>query len=127
MEGLSKINYKGKEIIRIDYSSFSDDKANQKQKTLQLLAAANEEYAKHPKNSVLAMGVYNNFSFDMDVLSALKKGQNEFGSYTKKSAIVGVKGLLKAGYNFVIGLTNNNNNAKAFESEQEAKDWLVSD
>lgn len=125
VEGLSKIQYKGKEILFLDYSGFAKDKSTQKQKTLQLMNGANEEYKKYPKKSALGMGNFTNFSFDMDILSALKKSNNEMDCYIKKSAIIGVKGLLKAGYNFVIGLTSSN--TKVFETEQEAKDWLVLD
>jgi hypothetical protein len=125
VEGLSKINYRGKEILYLDYSGFIKDRSTQKQKTLQLMNGANEEYKKSPPNSVLGMGNFTNFSFDMDILTALKKSNSEMSCYIKKSAIVGVKGLLKAGYNFVIGLTNQK--TRAFETEEEAKEWLVSD
>jgi hypothetical protein len=125
VEGLTKVNYKGKEILFLDYSGFAKDKATQKQKTLQLMNGANEEYRKYPPNSALGLGDFTNFSFDMEILSALKKSNSEMSAYIKKSAIIGVKGLLKAGYNFVIGLTSSN--TRAFETAEEAKEWLVSD
>lgn len=125
VEGLSKINYKGKEILYLDYSIFAKDKTTQKEKTLKLMEAANTEYKKYPEHTALGLGNFKDFHFDMDVLNALKKSQNEVGCYMRKTAILGVQGLLKAGYNFVIGLTDKK--TKAFSSEQEAKEWLVSE
>jgi hypothetical protein len=62
----------------------------------------------------------------MDVLNAFQKSTKRTADYEHKMAILGVKGLMKAAYNFVIGLTQNKK-VKTFDSELEAKEWLVSD
>lgn len=123
MAGISKINYKNKEILYIDYSGLAEDKA-QKQKTLEFIKAGTEAYMQYPANSALGLVNVENLYFDMEILSAFKESRNKGGYTIKKEAIIGVKGLIKAAYNFVIGLTNNT--TRAFSSEQEAKEWLVS-
>jgi hypothetical protein len=125
VKGLSIINYKGKEIIYLDYSGFANDKTTQKENTLKLVRGATEEYMKHPLNSILAIVNVENFLFDMDVLNAFKSESAKYGPYEKKVAMIGLKGLVKAGYNFVVGLTKKN--YKICNSEIEAKEWLVSD
>ena len=124
VEGMSKINYKGKEIIVTDYTNVGSSK----EKTIELIKGVVEEFIdvkKHSPNSILGLTNVTNLRFDMDVLKEFKEAGAKTKPFEKKVALVGVKGLLKAGYNFVIGLTSST--YKAFETEQEAKDWLVSD
>ncbi len=125
VEGLSIINYKGKTIVYGNYMTFAEDKSTQKAKTLELEKAVSAEYSKYSTKTLLALTNVQNMYFDMDILNAMKNSMDKVSPYMKKSAIVGVKGLAKAGYNFVIGLANHN--TKAFDTEEEAKEWLVKD
>jgi hypothetical protein len=119
VEGLSIITYKNKEIICADYSSFAGNKA----KALELIYALKAEYLKRPLKSAYGINNFKNFKFDMDVLNQMKKARDESTLHIKKVAIIGITGLLKAGYNFVIGLTSNE--WKMFNSEEEAKEWIA--
>jgi hypothetical protein len=121
VEGLSTISYKGKTIIYINYT----DLGKSKEKTIQLLIGATEEYRKYPLKSVLALTNTTNLAFNMDVLKIFKDEGKKTAPYEKKVAAIGVKGLLKAAYNFVVGLTSKT--FKVFDTELEAKEWLVSD
>ena len=121
MDGLSTFTYKNKTIMYIDFSGVEKSK----EKTLQLIQRGNEGYQKYPPKSAIALVNVKDLYFDMEILNSFKKGQELCTPYQKKVAIIGVKGLIKAAYNFVLGLTNPT--TKAFESEQAAKDWLVSD
>jgi hypothetical protein len=56
----------------------------------------------------------------MDVLKVIKEEGNIIKPYEGKTAVLGLNGLIKAGYNFVVGLANPN--YKLFDSEQAAKD-----
>jgi hypothetical protein len=125
MEVFSKIIYKNKMIYYLDYSAFQNDK-DRKEKTLQLMKTAADTWSVQPKNSVLSLLNLNNFYFDMDILNAFKESASRTSENEKKMALIGVKGLIKTGYNFVIGLTQNSK-VKVFDTEAEAKEWLVKD
>lgn len=122
MEGFSKIAYKGKEILYADYSQFGFDK----EKTLQLINGLAEEYAKCPPKSALALINVANLHFDTDIINALKENQEKSISYQKKVAVIGMKGLQKVAYNFIVSLTQRDL-VKVLDNETEAKEWLVSD
>ena len=121
--GLSTIIYKNRIIYFIDYSIFQ---SNKKEKTLQLLKIAGDEWVTKPPNSVLSIINVTNFYFDLEVLNAFKVSIIRTVPNEKRMAIIGVNGLVKVAYNFVIGLTNDSK-VKAFDSELEAKEWLISD
>jgi hypothetical protein len=122
MEKVPRINYKGKEIVFVNYAPIGKDK----DKVLELMSCMDKTYMESPEHSVLALVNVENMMFDMDILKKFKESQGITEKYQKKVALVGVKGLLKAGYNFVIGLTSNRT-TKAFDSEIEAKEWLTAD
>jgi hypothetical protein len=123
VEGFSIVSYKGKTILSFDFSNLGKSK----EKTMQLIGAIREEYSKNPLESVLVFFNVTNIYFDMDMLNAFKETRDKFGKYEKKVAAIGITGILKTGYNFVVGLTKNNSSLKTFDSELEAKEWLVSD
>jgi hypothetical protein len=125
MEGFSKINYKGKEIFYVDYSSFVTDTKTQKEKIMQLRKNVTSEYTKQPLNSVSTLLNVSGFQFDMNVLTVFKQEVSKADPYEKKSAIIGVKGLVKTAYNFVVGFTSPK--VKVFDTELEAKEWLIKD
>jgi hypothetical protein len=125
MEGLSKFVYKNKEILYINHSGFVKDKATQKEKSIQLIKAATDEFIKRPPKSVLTLANVNNLSFDMEVVKVFNEEGAKIRPYEKKTAVVGVIGLVKTVYNFAVGFTNKS--YKLFNSEEEAKEWLVSD
>jgi hypothetical protein len=123
MEGLSKITYKNKTILVIDHSSFAKDKTTQKENTINLLRAATGEFINKPLKSVLTIVNVENLYIDMDTLKVFKEEGEKIRSYELFTAVIGVKGIAKAAYNFVVGLTNPY--YKVHDSEQQAKDWLV--
>lgn len=125
VEGFSKITHKGKTLFYHDYSGFAKDKATQKEKTIKLRKAVTAEYTNQPPLSVLTLVNVENFYFDMDVLKAFKEEVAIEDKYERKSAIIGVKGLVKTAYNFVVGFASTK--VKLFDSLEEAKDWLVKD
>jgi hypothetical protein len=124
MEGLSTITYKNKQIYVIDYSNIGESK----EKVLQLLKDAIEEYEKKklPPRSVLSLTNVTNLHFDSDVISAFKSQREKSAPFEKKVAVIGMKGLQKVAYNFIISFTQKDM-VRAFDSELEAKEWLVSD
>lgn len=120
MKGYSIITYKGQTIHYIDYSEIS-----KKEEVFQLIdfIINDWETKKLPPHSVLSLTNVTNLKFDMDILSKFKKAREKWGPYEKKVAMIGVAGLIKAGYNFVMGITNNK--TRVFSTADEAKEWLI--
>lgn len=125
MVGFSKINHKAKTIFYVDYSSFANDKATQKMKTIELRKYVTSEYLKEMKKTVLSIINLSNMYFDMEVIKVFKEEGDRTAPYEKKTAVIGISGLVKTGYNFVVGITNKN--YRVFDSESEAKEWLVNE
>lgn len=120
-EGFSTITYQNKTILYFDFSVLGKSK----EKTLQLINSVGVEYQKYTLNSVLALFNCTDLYFDMDVLNNFKEVRTNYCKYEKKVAGIGITGLLKTGYNFVVGLTNRDSPVKIFDSEIEAKKWLI--
>ncbi|NLW46566.1 MAG: hypothetical protein GXY86_04410 [Firmicutes bacterium] len=122
MDGLSKITYKGKEIIYVDYSGFKFDKI----KTFNLVYGSANEYMKYPFKSVLAIVNLTNLYFDNDIINAFKVTQEAATYHEKKVALIGIKGLQVLAYNYIIHMKYRDM-VKVFNNISDAKEWLVSD
>lgn len=122
MEGLSKIIYKGKEIIYVDYSNFKLDKM----KTFNLVFNCANEYMKYPLKSVLAIVNLTNLYFDTDIIDAFKMTQEQTTPHQKRVALIGIKGLQLLAYNYIVHL-NYRDKVRIFNNISEAKEWLVLD
>jgi hypothetical protein len=122
MEGLSKIYYKEKEIIYVDYSSFKLDKM----KTINLVFDCANEYMKYPLNSVLAIVNLTHLYFDTDIIDAFKMTQEKTTPHQKKIALIGIKGLQLLAFNYIVHMKYRNR-VRIFNNISEAKEWLVLD
>lgn len=120
MDGLSKITYKGKEIICVDYSGFKFDTT----KTFDLIYGSANEYMKHPLKSVLALVNLTNLYFDTDIINAFKTTQEATASHEKKIALIGIKGLQVLAYKYIIHIKYRDM-VRLFNNISEAKEWLV--
>lgn len=128
MEGPVTLNYKGKSIVRVNYSQFAGlPRAEQKEKILALLREGDETLKRYPPNTLLSLVNLSNVYFDMDIVNAFKNSNNAAAQNSlKKMAVVGITGVVKAAYNFVVGLSPNSK-IRTFATEEEAKEWLASD
>lgn len=122
MEGVSTIVYKGKKILCVNYDCSGGDK----EKTLKMIDSVAEEYCKYPPKSALGLGNFSNFRFDKEILNAMKASEDKTAPHQKKTALVGLKPIHKAAYNFLLALTADKF-TKSFNTEEEAKEWLVND
>jgi hypothetical protein len=111
------IEHKGKKILFADYKDIDLEEIEDVLKKLQI------EYEPHPQKSVLDMTDVTNANYDRKTWKTF----NEYGKlaepYIKASAVVGItkpqKIMLKA-YQVVT-----RQKVKAFDSFEEAKNWLV--
>ncbi|HEX3044638.1 MAG TPA: hypothetical protein VHY08_07770 [Bacillota bacterium] len=120
MEGISRITYKDREILYTDYSHIGTSKT----KVLDLIHRVANEISKHPPQSVLALTNIADLHFDLDIILAFKKARELTTSFERKVAFIGVNGLIKVVFNSIVDLTNQHI-TRAFETEMEAKEWLV--
>lgn len=123
MEGYSKIDFNNKTIFYVNYSVFRS-LPDPKEKILELLKFNQADLLQQPLNSVLTLVNVSHLHFDLTILKLFKESTDITLPYEKKLAVVGIKGLLKSGYNYVVGLSPNNK-VQAFDTEEEAKEWLV--
>lgn len=121
MDQIKIMTYKNKEFFYVDYTGI----ANSKEKIIQLIIESGEEYRKKPLNSVLALVNVGNARFDSEVLRIFKESQDKSEPYEKRVAVIGLDTLKRIAYNFIAG--SNKSFIRAFETEEEAKEWLVQD
>ena len=122
MNEFSLITYKNKKIHYIDYSNFG----SAKEKTLALIQYSVQECRKLEPNSSLTLINVKNLSFNMDIINSFRDSIVETQPYVRKLAVFGLTGLQKIVYNFITKLSQQYS-IKAFETELEAKEWLISD
>jgi hypothetical protein len=122
MEAISISIFQEKKIYVVNFAY----SGNSKEDTVSIIVAAEEEFSKNPSNSVLALINVSNAFFHFDTLKAFKNFQEKTDPFIKKVAIVGLVGLQKVGFNTVTR-TDHKGTVKAFDSEQEAKEWLTAE
>jgi hypothetical protein len=122
MEGFSIISYKDKTIYYFDYSGIG----NSKEKVVQVLEYYTRKYQDLPLKSLLVLVNVTNLHLDSDLVSAFRASREETAPYEKKVAAFGMRGMQRLAYNFVASL-DKEDLMKAFDSELEAKEWLILD
>jgi hypothetical protein len=112
------IEYKGKEILHMD---FSDSK---KDHVLEAIRKGRDIIDKQPPNSVLGLVDVSLSNFDKDLAAALKEFSLKNKSFIKMSAIVGVTGIKSVIYRAVLSFTGRKNLILK-DNIEDAKDWLI--
>lgn len=116
MPGIQKINYKGKEIIYVDYRGQSEDEM------LETAASLKEYLLSDPGHHLRLVNIT-----DTPATRKFTAYIREMGKQTKdvpvKAAIVGISGakkVLLSGYNRLLGGA-----MRPFDDEGTAKDYLI--
>ncbi len=122
MEEIKTVNYKGKDIISIDYSKCGNDQ----QKVIAIASEAAAIMAKMPLNSALVLINVKNFTFSSEIIQKFKENLVTTKDRRKKQAIIGVDdGLRNFLYHTITRFAHIN--IPSFNSETEAMEWLVSE
>ncbi len=121
MGNVSKIIYKGKEIIYVDYRG-----ATSTEEMIALVHEAKRIIIEDNKKYLLLSDL-RGVRGSKEYIDELKKAAQGTPKLAEKRAVIGIdsiarKVLLKA-YNLVLG----SRVYRPFNSEEEAKDWLVND
>ena len=120
MDGdLRFIKHQGQSILLIDFSQGT------KQEILLLLDQIRATIAQEPQHSVLTLADFTGAQVDKVVATRMKEVLTLDRPFVKRSAWVGTKSLPKVFYeNFK---TFSQRDFPAFETREEAMDWLVKD
>ncbi len=110
------IEYKGKEILFIDYRGLRWEKQ------LEMLELA-EKIILERKEGVLILVDTTDAATSPEFMARMKEGGKRIKLFVEKQAVVGIKGLkgiLLDAYNRITGST-----LRAFPTQEKAKEWLV--
>lgn len=118
MDRIRFIEHRGHRILVLDYSDIRDP-----QQALEAIEAGRRLVATQPPRSLLLMTIVRGARYNADVLQAMKNLAAHNAPFVKASAIVGLSALHRAAYRTVLLFTRRN--IPAYETEQEAMDWLV--
>lgn len=116
MKRIQKIQYKGKEIIYVNYAGLRE------KEMIEVLGQVEALILSDNKPHLQLVNITDAFATP-GYMAAVKKFGQKTQSLTAKAAIVGitgVKALLLRSYNFISG-----SKLIAFNTEEEAKEYLV--
>jgi hypothetical protein len=119
VERLKIIEYKGKEIVCIDYRGLIED-----EEVIEFVREATDYVIGLERPSLQLTDVSNVF-FTPPIMEVINQCADEAKSYVLKDAIIGIKGakrILFQLYSMILG-----GKARAFSDDVSAKEWLVSD
>jgi glyoxylate carboligase len=113
------VEHKGKQIVYLDFTGFTDAE--------QAIAAVDEArafFAAQPRQQTLrTLTNVKDSHFDTTVVKALRELVEHNKPYVKAGAVVGLSGLMRVVYTTLLHLTGRN--LRAFDTVEEAKDFLA--
>lgn len=112
-----KMNYKGKDLIFMDYSNLNIDQV------LDLSKISAQVIRKEPLNSVLLLVDVTDARFNSKIIDELKSLSKDNKPFVKKTAIVGVNNFKKILFNAIVSFAKRD--LKLFNNLEESKDWLI--
>jgi len=116
MSGYSLIEHKGKEILYVDYQGMS------KEEILKTMDEATE-FALKENRPLLRLSNMTDVFAVKEVVEKAKASAKTTSHLTIKRAAVGISGAKKVLFNAFNRVSGNN--SRAFDSVENAKDWLV--
>ena len=115
------IIHKGQKLILVDFSHFS--LARDKNRFKSLLAEAGALIARQGAGAARVLTNVTQAEFDIEIVNALRAYTLQNSPFIQKSAVIGLAGLQRSIYQVLLFITKRN--IALFDSEEEAKDWLI--
>ncbi|HEU4698833.1 MAG TPA: hypothetical protein VFS40_06625 [Gemmatimonadales bacterium] len=113
------IEHQGKQIVYLDFTGVTDPGA-----AIAAIAEAKAWFARQPKRQeLLTLTNVSGSHFDTHVVKAMRELAEHNRPYVRGGAVVGLSGLMRVVYTTLLHLTGRN--IKAFDSVEEAKDYLA--
>ena len=113
------INYKGKEVLLVDFSNTSEHPA-----FIKTAGEATALAAPNQPGSLLGLVDLSGVRLDKDKQATIKKMASHNRPYMKFIAIVGLRGLREVILRIMLRLKKRTNH-KVMSSRQDALDWLA--
>lgn len=113
------LNYRGKEIVYIDFSNLDITQDDEFKATIK---EAKEVIKKYPPASALTLVNFTNLRFSSQFLAELKELTIHNKPYVKSGAAFGIQGLQKVVFDSVMKMTGRN--LPLFNSKEGGLDWL---
>ncbi len=117
MERIQFIQHKGKQILHLD---LTNAKATE---VVQLVRDATPVIAAQPAKSLRTLTDVTDMNFNTEAAEALKQFTKHNKPFVIAGAVVGVTGLKQIIYNAVLKFSGRN--IVAFDTLEQAKDWLA--
>lgn len=117
MQRVQFIQHKGIKILRLDFAKAKAEEV------LQIVEQAKAVIGSQPEGSVRTLTDVTDTSFNSDVSAAMKDFVTHNKPFVMAAAVVGVTGLKQIIYNAVIKFSGRN--LVAFDTLEQAKDWLA--
>ena len=118
MERVRFIQHKGKEILLLDFSECKPEES------YQVIEKAKALISTRPQQSLLTLTDVTNIRFDNILAERMKEFTAHNKPFVKAAAVVGVTGLKKILFEAVMIFSKRK--LHAFETHDQAKEWLVS-
>lgn len=119
MERVRFINYRGRDILFMDYSDLQDPA-----EIIQHIERAKELAAQQPENSVLGLVYLRDANLTSQVKEAMSQAAVHNKPYIIASAVVGMSAVQRLVYE-AIRLFSKRENFHTFDDLAPAKDWLL--
>lgn len=117
MDRIQFIQHKAEKILHLDFTHAKADEV------IQIIQEATRVIAAQPANSLRTLTDVTGMSFNAQASEAMKEFARHNKPFVTAAAVVGVTGLKQIIYNAVLKFSGRN--LVAFDSSEEAKDWLV--
>jgi len=111
------IDYKGKEIVYLDFSDCNVGEI------FQVIKMAQKIIRIQPLNSVLTLTNVTGTKYNREVIKAMKEFANGNKPFVKAGAVIGIDGLKRIVYDAITRFAERN--LPAFDDIEKAKDWLI--
>lgn len=117
MERVRFLQHKGKQLLHLDFSRAKADEV------ITIIDRAKAVIGAQPEGSVRTLTDVTDATFNSAVSEAMKDLVSHNKRFVIASAVVGVTGLKQIIYNAVVKFSGRN--LVAFDSVEQAKDWLA--
>lgn len=118
MERIQEINYKGKKVLYGDHTGLSG------KNLVDNVIALTKKVIVSNEKPVLVLSNFSDSYASKELMDYLHSEESKLSANMSKVAVVGIVGIKKLLLNSYNQITRGN--TKAFDTEEQAKEWLVS-
>lgn len=114
------IQYKGHQVIYLDYSNLKD-----KEEIIRMVFDGSELIRSQPLNTVLSLVNMENMFFNNEIRNVITENVKKNTPHVKMSAVYGLNGLISIMFNSFLRMSGRN--VKSFRTREDALEYLISE